>query len=115
MVIPVVDLFSGPGGLGEGFSAFEHEGKARFKVGLSIEKDEGACRTLMLRAFYREFDQIPDDYYECLRGELGDQRLFEKYPAEYAVAQAAVRNEALGENDYTRRALPLEIDRLISC
>lgn len=49
--IPVVDLFAGPGGLGEGFSAFD-EGRA-FRILVSAEMDESAHRTLRLRAFYR--------------------------------------------------------------
>ena len=36
--IPVVDLFAGPGGLGEGFSRVE-DGKA-FRTIISIEKDK---------------------------------------------------------------------------
>jgi len=34
--IPVIDLFAGPGGLGEGFSAFDRT--PQFKICLSIEK-----------------------------------------------------------------------------
>ena len=47
--IPVIDLFAGPGGLGEGFSSFPGIGKrARFKISLSIEKDHVAHHTLEL-------------------------------------------------------------------
>lgn len=49
--IPVVDLFAGPGGLGEGFSALEDG--AAFRIIVSAEMDEAAHRTLRLRAFYR--------------------------------------------------------------
>jgi site-specific DNA-cytosine methylase len=45
--VPVIDIFAGPGGLGEGFSAFQHE-QLRFDVVLSVEKDIAAYRTLML-------------------------------------------------------------------
>ena len=38
-MIPVVDLFAGPGGLGEGFSAFNAPERV-FKIYVSIEKDE---------------------------------------------------------------------------
>ena len=55
-LIPVIDLFAGPGGLGEGFSAPPEAGAApRFKIRLSIEKDATAHRTLELRAFCRQF------------------------------------------------------------
>ena len=37
---PVIDIFAGPGGLGEGFAAYaRNEGKTEFKIQLSIEKD----------------------------------------------------------------------------
>ena len=49
--IPVVDLFAGPGGLGEGFSALNN-GKA-FKILVSAEMEVSAHSTLRLRAFYR--------------------------------------------------------------
>ena len=71
--IPVIDLFAGPGGLGEGFSsARSGSGKQLFKIKLSIEKDEFAQRTLELRAFYRQFvgKKIPTEYYAYLRGKI---------------------------------------------
>ncbi|RME59431.1 DNA cytosine methyltransferase [Candidatus Parcubacteria bacterium] len=72
--IKVIDLFAGPGGLGEGFSAFEDSrGERPFKIALSIEKETSAHRTLELRAFYRQFDkgEIPSEYYDFLSGKLG--------------------------------------------
>lgn len=48
--VPVIDLFAGPGGLGEGFSRSR---AARFQVAVSIEKDEMAFETLRLRAAHR--------------------------------------------------------------
>src|SRR5262245_640479 len=83
--IPVIDLFAGPGGLGEGFSRYEPEGRRRpFKIGLSIEKDEQAHETLLLRSFFRQSprDDAPDAYYECLRGEITRDELFASYPAD---------------------------------
>lgn len=49
--IQVVDLFAGPGGLGEGFTSFG-DGR-RFDIVVSAEKDPKAWQTLRLRAFYR--------------------------------------------------------------
>ncbi|POA34319.1 DNA (cytosine-5-)-methyltransferase [Pseudomonas sp. GW460-R15] len=49
--IQVVDLFAGPGGLGEGFTS-SGDGK-RFEIVISAEKDPKAWQTLRLRAFYR--------------------------------------------------------------
>ncbi len=71
--VKVIDLFAGPGGLGEGFSACRPKGKQAFKIAISIEKEESAHRTLLLRAFFRQFEHknVPEEYYAFLRGELG--------------------------------------------
>ena len=70
--IAVVDLFSGPGGLGEGFSACvgaDHQ--SRYKIHVSIEKDRSAHRTLLLRAFLRQFrGGLPPEYHACLNGDI---------------------------------------------
>ncbi len=81
--IPVLDLFAGPGGLGEGFESFDDKnGKSAFKICLSIEKDSIAHQTLLTRSFYRQFSHgnAPDEYYEYLRGEISCEDIFEKYP-----------------------------------
>lgn len=77
--IPVIDLFAGPGGLGEGFSSLtDSEGKRRFEVRVSIEKDEIAHKTLSLRALFRSFPdgKVPDCYYEYVRGKVSREELF---------------------------------------
>lgn len=51
----VVDLFSGPGGLGEGFASLVEDGHAPFRIGISVEKEASAHRTLTLRAFLRQY------------------------------------------------------------
>ena len=50
----IVDLFAGPGGLGEGFTSLEAGGKRPFHIGISVEKEASAHRTLRLRAFLRD-------------------------------------------------------------
>jgi site-specific DNA-cytosine methylase len=50
MSVPVIDLFAGPGGLGEGFSRCQ---SVRFDIAVSIEKDGMAHETLKLRAAHR--------------------------------------------------------------
>lgn len=70
--IPVIDIFSGPGGLAEGFAGCrdEHQ-RSRYRVVLSVEKDPAAVRTLRLRAFLRTFPDfpgnLPTEYYDFLR------------------------------------------------
>jgi DNA (cytosine-5)-methyltransferase 1 len=56
MTIPIIDLFAGPGGLGEGFS---RETSTRFQVAVSIEKDPMAYETLRLRAAHRALSRAP--------------------------------------------------------
>ncbi|WP_175964354.1 DNA cytosine methyltransferase [Burkholderia pyrrocinia] len=78
--IPVIDLFAGPGGLGEGFSSLkDKDGKNRFSVKVSIEKDPVAHQTLSLRALYRAFPngKVPESYYQYIRGEITRDKLFQ--------------------------------------
>lgn len=51
MTYQVIDLFAGPGGLGEGFSAL-NEGRT-FKIAVSAEMEASAHKTLTLRSFFR--------------------------------------------------------------
>lgn len=86
MGIPIVDIFAGPGGLGEGFTSyFDHKSKKRkFKIILSIEKDEFAHKTLTLRSFFRQFslDNVPIDYYDYLSGRITVDELYTRWPIE---------------------------------
>jgi DNA (cytosine-5)-methyltransferase 1 len=50
----IVDLFAGPGGLGEGFASLVEDGHAPFRIGISVEKETSAHLTLTLRAFLRK-------------------------------------------------------------
>ncbi|AON71274.1 MULTISPECIES: DNA cytosine methyltransferase [Pseudomonas] len=51
--IQVVDLFAGPGGLGEGFSSYRDSQGETFEIKVSAEMEKSAHSTLQLRAFYR--------------------------------------------------------------
>jgi len=51
----VVDLFAGPGGLGEGFASPDLDGLTPYHIGISVEKEPSAHQTLTLRAFLREY------------------------------------------------------------
>ncbi|MCY3674011.1 MAG: DNA cytosine methyltransferase [Paracoccaceae bacterium] len=55
--IGVIDLFAGPGGLGEGFSSIGDVENRSFEIAMSVEKDSVANRTLLLRAFLRKYQQ----------------------------------------------------------
>lgn len=100
---PVVDLFAGPGGLGEGFaSALDEKGKHRFRSTVSIERDKFSHRTLLLRHFVRHFPdgEAPDDYYEFLAGRITDTELFNRHPAAYLEAKQSALRISLGADSH---------------
>ena len=51
MTFKLIDLFAGPGGLGEGFSSLNSG--ATFKISLSAEMESSAHSTLTLRSYFR--------------------------------------------------------------
>jgi DNA (cytosine-5)-methyltransferase 1 len=110
--IPVIDLFAGPGGLGEGFSSIlDSERSPLFSLKVSAEKDPTAHKTLSLRALYRTFPRgkAPDCYYDHIRGDISREALF-AHPAAAEAAKDALeeaRNFELGKDD------PEELDRRI--
>lgn len=104
MPIPVIDLFAGPGGLGEGFSTVLRPDCARaFKIKLSIEMDEHAHCTLELRAFLREFEsgQAPVEYYDYLAGRITREKLFSLYQSEAQSAAKEAWHAELGSANTT--------------
>jgi DNA (cytosine-5)-methyltransferase 1 len=105
--IPVIDLFAGPGGLGEGFSSIvDDEGHRRFEVKVSIEKEEIAHRTLTLRALFRSFTKgkVPDCYYDYLRGSITRDQLFAHptVPEEARVAAQEAKCAELGVTPHSQ-------------
>jgi DNA (cytosine-5)-methyltransferase 1 len=97
--IPAIDLFAGPGGLAEGFSNF-NKSSSRFEIRLSIEKDEAACRTLLLRAFVRAFNgrRLPHDYYRYIQGDSSLLKTLTRLP-EWQKAKSHVKRWNLGEKN----------------
>src|SRR5688572_23051238 len=94
---PVIDLFAGPGGLGEGFSAFTcARDQLGFGVCLSIEMDLSAYQTLLLRKFFRAFDDAPEDYYAYVSGRLTRDELFARHRPQFVVAQRQAWQAELG-------------------
>ena len=89
--VPVVDLFSGPGGLAEGFAGFRDSGgQHRFQIALSVEMESSAHRTLLMRAFLRKFppSELPAEYYRFLNfGARDEPNWKELYPKEWLEAR----------------------------
>lgn len=103
--INVIDLFAGPGGLGEGFSAFSQNGQFPFDIKISVERESSAHKTLTLRAFVRKFRgrELPEAYYNYLKDPEGDiNPLKHQYPDEWA--------EAIHETMYGPKELGSEDD-----
>jgi DNA (cytosine-5)-methyltransferase 1 len=100
--IPIIDVFAGPGGLGEGFASFVASGeKPLFRLALSVEKEAVACKTLRTRAIRRLLAQAGrlDRYFEHLRGEI-TRNEFEADPVvrnASAEADQEVLNAELGK------------------
>jgi DNA (cytosine-5)-methyltransferase 1 len=88
--IKVIDLFAGPGGLGEGFASVGPDSAPTFKIVVSVEKEVCAHKTLTLRAFTREFKNriLPKEYYQYVKGEITKVELTDKYPLQWAAANA---------------------------
>jgi DNA (cytosine-5)-methyltransferase 1 len=90
--IAIFDLFSGPGGLGEGFSAIrDRAGMRLYQIDTSIEKESSAHRTLRVRAFLRRFRVFPPEYYTWVAGKTAEPDWKKIYPLEWEAAE----NEAL--------------------
>ncbi|MBJ7277767.1 DNA cytosine methyltransferase [Marinobacter salarius] len=117
--IKIIDLFAGPGGLGEGFSAFQTDsGSFPFKIVASVEKEESAHKTLTLRAFYRQFlgQEVPDAYYSYLSSteKVSAETFFsERFPKKWAAAKRETLGgpKALGSEDHEE--IFFEIERAI--
>lgn len=73
----IVDLFAGPGGLGEGFASFLEDGHPPFQIGISVEKETSAHQTLQLRSFLREYrarhDTLPREFIDFHAGRTPKQ------------------------------------------
>ncbi len=98
-ILPVVDLFSGPGGLAEGFSAFGNShSRPKFEIVLSVENEPMAYRTLLLRSFLRKFSTgFPPEYYKFLNGFYAvEPNWAELYPREWQAACNATCRLSLG-------------------
>lgn len=120
MPIPIIDLFAGPGGLGEGFNAVRlPDGEWAFETRLSIEKDADAVKTLTWRAFFRSAfrnsSPVLKRCYEILqdadlaRREARIEQLLASHPLG-KLAGEEVKKIELGSSDWP----PDVVDELIS-
>jgi DNA (cytosine-5)-methyltransferase 1 len=97
--VPVIDLFAGPGGLGEGFSSIKSNGRNVFQLKLSVEKDQSAHQTLILRSLFRSFgNKVPDSYYDYITGRITKQEFHSNKSVVGYLSEAAneAKNVTLG-------------------
>lgn len=112
-MIPVIDLFAGAGGLGEGFSSLhDKSGKPVFQTIMSIECNEQAHRTLLLRSYLRKILNadgcLPDVYLQYMEKQDHEtlERLKEYSPScwKEASREALCRTLVEGDNTYVEEA-----------
>lgn len=102
---PIVDVFAGPGGLGEGFASLLNENEMpRFHSVASIESDKHSHKTLLLRHFYRRFPhgEAPDDYYDYLAGKIEAEELFSRHKKQLGEAKQSALCITLGPENHDR-------------
>jgi len=101
---PVVDLFAGPGGLGEGFSSVRRKGKAGFRSIVAIEEDQYAHQTLHLRHFIREFrdERIPQPYYDYIAAQITREQLKDLFPSQWRAAEESALRVSLGKQNHEK-------------
>lgn len=104
--IPVIDLFAGSGGLGEGFASLKDaDGNPVFKIIMSIEMETQAHKTLTLRSFFRKIyclnNCCPKEYLDYIKkpNDSNFQKLIQKYPTEWIEAQSEAVNGTLSIED----------------
>jgi DNA (cytosine-5)-methyltransferase 1 len=71
-----IDLFAGPGGLGEGFD------RAGFDVLVSVDNDPRACETLRTRWLFRLLRKKGEveQYWKYVRGEITKEEIYGNHP-----------------------------------
>ena len=106
--IPVIDLFAGPGGMGEGFSSVrDKDGLPVFRIMMSVEMERTAHETLRLRAFARKIMNadgvLPTEYLDFLEAPTESNLGFlqEKYTDEWDAADTEAVQGTLKDGDDT--------------
>jgi DNA (cytosine-5)-methyltransferase 1 len=98
----IVDVFAGPGGLGEGFLSLKGNSASRFEGAVSIEHDNSSHATLTLRHFVRAFDEMPENYYRYLEGAITLDDLYRAHPDEHRRATTSSLKITLGPDSHSQ-------------
>lgn len=116
-MIPVIDLFAGPGGLGEGFSSLcDYNDQPVFQTIMSIERDQQAHKTLRLRSYLRKIlnddGSLPGAYlrYMKFHDEETFNRLISYRPDKWEEACSEALCDELVDGD--DRLVKLGVERV---
>lgn len=103
MTYKIIDLFAGPGGLGEGFAAYR-DGSI-FDIALSAEMESSAHSTLTLRSFFRRIrgeQKALNAYYSfCESQDAPHPGLL--FPSAWQAARAEAQQLTLGNPEHNRQ------------
>lgn len=77
-------------------------GEPRFRSVASIERDDSSHRTLLLRHFLRAFphNEVPDNYYRYLRGDIDIDDLYRLHKKQFREAQQSALCISLGADTH---------------
>tara|TARA_B100000886_G_scaffold77595_1_gene50287 strand:- start:296 stop:1816 length:1521 start_codon:yes stop_codon:yes gene_type:complete len=107
--ITIIDLFAGPGGLGEGFSQIK-----AFGPSVSIEKDSTACDTLKIRKLFRSLAQADRKlFYGFLAKEkkISWQSIKSSFETYEQYIENSVWNHELGSEGHSQEETIREIKK----
>jgi DNA (cytosine-5)-methyltransferase 1 len=97
MTYKIIDLFAGPGGLGEGFAAYKNG--SIFDIALSAEMESSAYKTLTLRSFFRKIrgDQKALNAYYSFCESADSPRPGDLFPLAWRAAEKEAHQLTLGD------------------
>lgn len=103
MTYKIIDLFAGPGGLGEGFAAYKNG--SIFDIALSAEMESSAYKTLTLRSFFRKIrgDQKALNAYYSFCESADSPHPGELFPLAWKAAQAEAHQLTLGDPGHNKQ------------
>lgn len=115
-MIPIIDIFAGPGGLGEGFT------RAGFNIRLSIERDPQAHETLLFRSFTRILQKTKKGrnsilaYFEAAQRDPVHalEELIEKHANAYEEASNEAWLAELGGEEFPDHDVSTRIDAALN-
>ena len=109
MTYKVIDLFAGPGGLGEGFASLD-DGET-FRIAVSAEMESSAHQTLTLRSYFRHVQgdaKALDAYYNFCNSDKA-RHPGDLFPSAWAVANEEAKQLTLGVAEHNT-----ELDKIIN-